>query len=81
VTTNSASYSDMLCGNLKLAIQSKRRKQVSQGVVLLHDNAGLRTAVYIVQTFQQLHEVLEHPPYSTDTTPPDNNLFESPEML
>ena len=75
-TVNSERYSDMLINKLKPAIRNKRRGLLSEGVLLLHDNARPHTAAHTIQTLQKLHfEVLEHPPYSPDLAPSDYHLF------
>ena len=66
----------MLIGRLKPEIQSKHRRQLSKGIVLLHDNARLHTAVHTVETLQKLNfEVLAHSPYTHDLAPSDCHLF------
>ncbi|KAK8406844.1 hypothetical protein O3P69_007418 [Scylla paramamosain] len=75
-TVNSERYSDMLINKLKPAIRNKRRGLLSEGVLLLHDNARPHTAVHTINTLQELHfEVLEHPAYSPDLAPSDYHLF------
>ena len=76
ITINSARYSEMLIDKLKPAIRSKRRGLLSNGVVLLHDNARPHTAAHTVETLQKLNfEMLDHPPYSPDLAPSDFHLF------
>jgi hypothetical protein len=54
------------CDELKPAIQSQWRGLLSEGIVLLHDNACPHT----VETLKKLNfEVLEHSLYSLDLTP------------
>jgi len=73
---NSACYSEMLIDRAKPAIRSKRRGQLSKGIVLLHDNARPHTAAHTVETLQKpKFEVLAHPPYSPDLAPSDYHLF------
>ena len=73
---NSARYSEMLIDRLKPEIRSKRRGQLSKGIVLLHDNACPHTATHTVETLQKLKfEALAHPPYSPDLAPSDYHLF------
>jgi histone-lysine N-methyltransferase SETMAR len=45
-TITSATYCDMLQGGLKPAICSKRRGRLSEGVLLLHDNARPHTVAH-----------------------------------
>jgi hypothetical protein len=64
---NSARYSVMLCKKLKLAIRSKRRGLLSEGVVLLHDSTCPHTAAHTVETLKKINfKVVEYPPYSPD---------------
>jgi hypothetical protein len=71
-----AHYSEMLHDKLKLVIQNKYQGQLSQGIMLLHDNTCPCTAAHTVQTLQQLHfEVLEHTLYSPDLVLSDCHLF------
>jgi len=53
-TINSARYSEMLNDRLKPEIRSKRRGQLSKGIVLVHDNARPHTAARTVETVQKL---------------------------
>ena len=60
----------MLRNELRPAIRSKRRGRLTQGVLLLHDNARPHTAHLTINTIRQLNwEVLEHPAYSSDLVP------------
>lgn len=66
----------MLIDKLKPEIRSKRRGQLSKGIVLLHDNARPHTAAHTVETLQKLKfEALAHPPCSPDLAPSDYHLF------
>jgi hypothetical protein len=53
-TVTSATYCDMLQGCLKPAIHSKRRGGLSEGVLLLHDNARPHTAALTLETLRKL---------------------------
>ena len=76
VTVTSVNYSNMLRNELRPSIRSKRRGRLTQGVLLLHDNARPHTARLTINTITQLNwEVLEHPAYSLDLTPSDFHLF------
>lgn len=76
VTVTSVNYSNMLRNELRPAIRSKRRGRLTQGVLLLHDNARPHTAHLTINTIRQLNwEVLEHPAYSPDLAPSDFHLF------
>ena len=72
----SARYSDMLVNYLKTAIGSKRRRLLSNRVLLLNDNARPHTAAHTVGTLRVLKfEVLKHPPYSPDLATSGFHLF------
>jgi len=66
----------MLRYELRPAILSKRRGRLTQGVLLLHDNARPHTAHLTINTIRQLNwEVLEHTAYSPDLAPSDFHMF------
>jgi histone-lysine N-methyltransferase SETMAR len=72
----SATYCDMLQGGLKPAIRSKGRGRLSEGVLLLHDNARPHTATCTLETLRKLKwEVMEHPAHSPDLAPSDFSPF------
>ena len=55
---------------------SAQNGSLTQGVLLLHDNARSHTAHITINTIQQLNwEVLVHPAYSPDLAPSDFHLF------
>ena len=63
-TVNASSYCSLL-ERLKTAIRTKRKGMLTQGVILLHDNARPHTAHLTLETVEQLGlDVLPHPPYS-----------------
>jgi hypothetical protein len=65
----------MLQGGLKPAIRCKRRRRLSEGVLLLHDNAHPHTAACTLETLRKLKwEVMEHPAHSPDLVPSDFHL-------
>ena len=73
---NSALYSEMFTDRLRPEIRSKRRRLLSKGVVLLHDNSRSHTAAHTANTLRKLKfEVMAHPPYSPDLAPSDYHLF------
>jgi len=73
---NSATYADLLKNYLYPAIKSKRRRLLTTGVLLQHDNAGPHTAHSTVATIQDLSfECLPHPQYSPDLVPSDFHAF------
>ncbi|GBL62094.1 hypothetical protein AVEN_146441-1 [Araneus ventricosus] len=65
---NAVRYCETL-RKLQSAIQNKRRGMLSQGIVLLHDNARPHSA-FVAQNF-----TFNHPPYSSDLAPSDYHLF------
>jgi len=76
VRVTSVNYSNMLRIELRPAIRSKPRGRLTQGVLLLHDNARRHTAHLTISTILQLNwEVLEHPAYSPHLAPSDFRLF------
>jgi hypothetical protein len=49
---------------------------LSQGVLLLHDNASTYSPAHSEEILQELKsEALDHPPYSPDMAPSDFHLF------
>jgi hypothetical protein len=76
IMVTSVNYCDMLRNELRPTVHSKQRGRLSQGVVLLHDNACPHMAHLTINTIQQLNwEVLEHPAHSPDLAPSDFLLF------
>jgi hypothetical protein len=65
----------MLQRGLKPAICSKRRGILSEGVLLLHDNACPNTAACILEFLRKLKwKFTEHPAHSPDLAPSDFHL-------
>lgn len=74
-TVNAAGYCETL-KRVRRAIQNKRRGMLTDGVVLLHDNATSHTARVTSSLLEQFRwEVLPHPPHSPDLAPSDYHLF------
>jgi hypothetical protein len=74
-TVTSATYCDMLQRGLKPAIHSKGRDRLSEGVLLLHDNACPHNAACMLETLRKLKwEVTEHPVHSENLAPSDFRL-------
>jgi histone-lysine N-methyltransferase SETMAR len=74
-TINARVYYDTL-KKLRRAIQNKQCGMLSQGVVMLHDNACPHTAAAtqdLIMTFDW--EQFDHPPYSPDLAPSDFHVF------
>ena len=73
-TVNKDYYVDFISKKLKNALRRKR-PSLDQPLIL-HDNARCHTAQQVVETLDSLNwEVLPHPAYSPDLSPPDFHLF------
>ncbi|GBO04037.1 Histone-lysine N-methyltransferase SETMAR, partial [Araneus ventricosus] len=74
-TINANRYCETL-RKLRRAIQNRRRRMLSGGIVLLHDNAHPRTAAATQELLDHFGwETFDHPPYSLDLAPSDFHLF------
>ncbi|GBM41608.1 Mariner Mos1 transposase [Araneus ventricosus] len=74
-TINVVRYCETL-RKLRRAIQNKGRGMLSQGIVLLHDNASPHSAGVTQNLIQQFNwEQFNHPSYSPDLAPSDYHLF------
>lgn len=72
-TVNKEYYADFISKKLRNAL---RRKRPNLQPLILHDNARCHTAQTVVETLDNLNwEVLPHPAYSPDLSPPDFHLF------
>jgi hypothetical protein len=72
----SATYCDVLQRGLKHAVHSKRRGRLSEGILLLHDNACPHTAAHTSETHRKFKlEVTEHAGHIPDVAPSDLHLF------
>jgi histone-lysine N-methyltransferase SETMAR len=61
---------------LRRAIQNKRHRMLSAGIVFLHDNARPHTARRTASLLQEFSwDVFNHPLYSPDLAPSDFHLF------
>jgi len=68
-------YCEVL-NKLRRSIQNKRRRMLTKGVILLHNNTQPHTAAHtnaLIKLFNW--EIFDHPPYSLDLAPSDYNLF------
>jgi hypothetical protein len=75
-TVTSATYREKLQRGLKPAIHPERRGRLSEGILLLHNNACPHTAACILKTLRKLRwEAMEHPAHSPHLAPPDIHLF------
>ncbi|GBM52049.1 Histone-lysine N-methyltransferase SETMAR [Araneus ventricosus] len=73
-TLNANCYCETL-RKLRQAIQNRRRG-ISGGIVLLHDNPRPHTAAATQELLDQFGwEIFDHPPYSPDLAPSDFHLF------
>lgn len=74
-TINANGYCETL-RKLRRAIQNKRRGMLTNGIVLIHDNARPHTANKTRQLLQDFSwSQFDHPPYSPDLAPSDFHLF------
>jgi len=74
-TINAEYYSSLLV-QLKDILKEKRRRKVTMGVLLLHDNALAHGALATQKKLAYLgFQCLDHPPYSPDLAPSDYHLF------
>jgi histone-lysine N-methyltransferase SETMAR len=72
----SAIHCDMLQKGVKPAICSKRRRSLSEGILLLDDNSCCHTAACTLEILRKLKwKVMEHPAHSPDLAPSDFHLF------
>jgi hypothetical protein len=75
-TVASATYCDMLQRGLKPAVHCKRRGRLSEGVLLLHDNARPHTMTCTLETIRKLkREVMEHSAHSPHLASSDFHLL------
>ena len=74
-TVNSDVYCETL-RSLRKSIKSKRPGLLTEGVILLHDNARPHVSTVTRSVLDKFKwEQLEHPPYSPDMSPCDFHLF------
>ena len=74
-TINSDVYCETL-RSLRKSIKSKRPGLLTEGVILLHDNARPHVSTVTRSVLDKFKwEQLEHPPYSPDMSPCDFHLF------
>jgi transposase len=74
-TISAQRYEDTL-QKLRRAIRLKRPGMISNGIVLLHDNARPHTANSVKNMLQRfIWEVLHHPPYSPDFSSCDFHII------
>jgi transposase len=58
-----------------MAVKNKRRRMLTYGIVLLHDNARPHTAAHTREQPEHFNwELFDHPPYSPDLAPSDYHL-------
>ena len=75
ISITGAYYADLM-KQLRTAIKEKRRGKLSQGVLLLHDNAPVHKSRIAQAAIRECKfEQLNHPPYSPDLAPSDYYLF------
>ena len=75
-TVNKEYYEWYLTKILRPAIRRKRPELLQVTPLILHDNATPHKAGVVRDVFERYQwEVLKHPPYSPDLSPPDFDLF------
>ena len=75
ISITAAYYADLM-KQLRTAIKEKRRGKLSQGVLLLHDNAPVHKSRIAQAAIRECKfEQLNHPPYSPDLASSDYYLF------
>jgi histone-lysine N-methyltransferase SETMAR len=69
-------YQHFLRDKLRPAIRKNRPSLLDQGVIILHDNASVHKAGDVIDLLEEYGwEILPHPAYSPDMSPPDYDLF------
>lgn len=75
-TVNGDYYQWILREKLRPALRRRRQDLLTEGVILLHDNARPHLKTSVVEMLAKWKwEVLAHPPYSPDLSPCDFYLF------
>ena len=75
-TVTGAYYTKFLQDVLRPKIRQKRSAMFAAGVLLLHDNARSHASRAVSEILEKYGwQVLPHPPYSPDMSPPDFDLF------
>ena len=74
--TIKAEYYSSLLVQVKAILKEKRRREVTKGVLFLHDNAPAHRALATHKKPAHLgFQCLDHPPYSPHLAPSDYHLF------
>lgn len=77
-TTMNAAYYANLLDRLREKIKEKRRGKLRKGVLILHDNAPVHTALTARSSLvKNGFSEINHPPYSPDLAPCDYFLFKN----
>ena len=75
-TVNSDVYRDFLMKKLRPTIRKKRRTLLNAKPLILHDNASCHKSERVTSLMTSYDwDILPHPPYSRDMSPPDIDLF------
>ena len=75
-TVNKEVYSNFLMKKLRPAIRKRRRSLFNAVPLILHDNASCHKSERVTSLLTSYEwDVLPHPPYSPDMSPPDFDLF------
>ena len=73
---NKENYKMYIRTILRPAIRRKRQEIIDRTPLILHDNALPHKANVVKELLESYQwEVLDHPPYSPDMSPPDFDLF------
>jgi len=75
-TTVTAAYYRQCLQKLRRKMHANRTDLLENGVLILHDNARPQRCKDVRELLERYsREVLPHPPYSPDMSPPDFDLF------
>jgi len=75
-TTVTATYYCQFLQKLRRKMQANRLDLLENGVLILHDNSRPQIGKVVREFLDRYSwEVLPHPPYSPDISPPDFDLF------
>ena len=75
-TVNKEYYKMYIRTILRPAIRRKRQEMTDRTPLILHDNASPHKANVVKELLESYQwEVLDHPPYFPDLSPPDFDLF------
>jgi len=74
--TINAEYNSSLLVQLKDILKEKRYRNITKGILILHNNAQAHQTLATQKKLAYLgFQCLDHPPYSPDLAPSDYHLF------